>query len=232
MRENHCARKNSWGQGRHPENAGHLRGCPCRRNRPARISNRSSRFRPSSRPCTEPLVGREFCCRPAVVIVSLTVIGLMISSILTLTDCRWRQVFRSASGDADVLPVELGPHLVGAMDEQVLLVDPVDLADEFDIALRPCRRPPPLGDPIGVRGDPATVLTEHPADRLDPERVAMRVDERDHFWDVASSSAPTKADAASGLAGFASGPARRSSNPAGDRCRSPRGEPRSAGSHD
>src|SRR5690606_10191697 len=44
--------------------------------------------------------------------------------------------------------------------------------------------------------DPAAVLTQHPADRLDPEAVAMVVDERDQRLDWRSSSAPKKADAA------------------------------------
>jgi hypothetical protein len=38
-----------------------------------------------------------------------------------------------------------------------------------------------------------------PADRLDPERLAVRVDERDYLLDWRSSSAPKKADAASEL---------------------------------
>src|SRR5690606_5746079 len=55
---------------------------------------------------------------------------------------------------------------------------------------------PLLRRPVGVRGDPTTVLTQHGADRLDPETVPVVVDERDYFFDWRSSSAPKKADAA------------------------------------
>ena len=78
-----------------------------------------------------------------------------------------------AAGDPDALPVELGPDLVGPIDVEVLGVDPGDLGLQLLVADRPRRRRPLLGHPVGVRGDLAAVLGEHPADRLDPEAVPV-----------------------------------------------------------
>jgi hypothetical protein len=36
-----------------------------------------------------------------------------------------------------------------------------------------------LSDPVGVRGDPTAVRTEHPVNRRDPEDPAVRIDEPD-----------------------------------------------------
>ena len=46
-----------------------------------------------------------------------------------------------------------------------------------------------LVSPIGARGDRQFVLAEHPADRLDPEAVPMRVDVVDDHRSRRSSSA-------------------------------------------
>jgi hypothetical protein len=46
------------------------------------------------------------------------------------------QPFDRAAGHADVLSVELGPDLVGAIDEQVLVINPLDLHDELGVAHR------------------------------------------------------------------------------------------------
>ena len=59
-----------------------------------------------------------------------------------------------------------------------------------------------LGHPIGVRGDLAAVLCEHPADRLDPEAVAVFVDEGDYLGGRGSSSRAKKAEAAFKIGGF------------------------------
>ena len=106
------------------------------------------------------------------------------------------QPLHGAARDADAFPVELGPHLVGAVDEQVLGVDPADLHDQLGVPAGPLRRRPLAGHPVGVRGDLAAVLGEHPADRLDPEPVPVGVDEGDHLGDWRSSSAPKKCAAA------------------------------------
>ena len=107
------------------------------------------------------------------------------------------QPLDGASSDADVLSVELCPDLVGAIDEQVLAHRPV--GSPRPVPRRARARADGgrlLGDPIRVRGDLAAVLGEHSADRLDPEPVAVCVDERDYLFDWRSSSAPKKADAA------------------------------------
>src|SRR5690606_31986427 len=101
-----------------------------------------------------------------------------------------------AAGDPDAVLVELVPDLVGAVHRQVLFEDPSDLRHQLGVAQRSLRGLALLGNVVGVRGDPAAVLTQHPADRLDPEAVAMVVDERDQRLDWRSSSAPKKADAA------------------------------------
>src|SRR5699024_8946024 len=72
---------------------------------------------------------------------------------------------------------------------------PGDLGLQLGVTLRPRRRGPLLGNPIGVRGDPTAVLTQHPADRLGPETLLMSADECHYFFDWRSSSAPKKADA-------------------------------------
>ena len=61
---------------------------------------------------------------------------------------------------------------------------------------RPGRRRPLLMGVVGVRGDLAAVLGEHPADRLDPETPPVSVDEGDYLCDWRSSSAPKKVAAA------------------------------------
>ena len=58
------------------------------------------------------------------------------------------------------------------------------------------RRRPLLVGVVGVRGDLAAVLGQHPADRLDPEPVPVSVDEGDYLCDWRSSSAPKKCAAA------------------------------------
>ena len=102
------------------------------------------------------------------------------------------QALDGAAGHPDALPVELGPDLVGAIDVEVLGVDPGDLDLELLVADGPGRRRTLLGHPIGVRGDLAAVLGEHPADRLDPEAVPVLVDEGDYLGCRRSSSAPKK----------------------------------------
>ena len=95
----------------------------------------------------------------------------------------------------DALPVQLGPDLVGPIDVEVLGVDPGDLDLQLFVADGPGRRRALLGHPVGVRGDLAAVLGEHPADRLDPEAIPVSVDVGDYLGCRRSSSAPKKAAA-------------------------------------
>ena len=103
------------------------------------------------------------------------------------------QPLHGAASDADALTVELRPHLVGAINRQVLGMHPGDLAFEVLIADRSRRRPPLPVRPVSVRGDLAAVLGQHRADRLDPETCPV---EGHYLLDWRSSSAPKKADAA------------------------------------
>lgn len=48
------------------------------------------------------------------------------------------QTFDGATRNTDVLRIQLGLHLVGAIHEQVLGVDPVDPDDQFSITRRAC----------------------------------------------------------------------------------------------
>jgi len=94
-----------------------------------------------------------------------------------------------AASDVEAFPPQLPPDLAHAVDAEVLL----EHASHFDlqgfIALGPGRQPgriAPLGDMavVGGRGD-----RQHLADRLDPMRLAVIVDEGDHGLNRRSSSA-------------------------------------------
>jgi hypothetical protein len=97
-----------------------------------------------------------------------------------------------AAGDPGAFPVELDPDLVGSVDVEVVAVDPGDLDLQLLVPQRSGRRGPLLRHPVRVRGDLATVLGEHPADRLDPEAASVSVDVGDYFRCWRSSSAPKK----------------------------------------
>src|SRR5271170_125491 len=97
---------------------------------------------------------------------------------------------RSTVQRATLMPsVELSPDLVGPIDVEVLGVDPGDLAPKFFVADGSSGRRALLGYPVGVGGDLAPVLGEHPADRLDPEAFPVGVDVRHYFGCRRSSSA-------------------------------------------
>ena len=106
------------------------------------------------------------------------------------------QPLDGAAGNPNVLPVELGPDLVGAIHEEVLVEHPLDLDLQLLITNSPRRRRPVLGNVIGVRGDPDAMLTQDVTDRLDPEPVPMGINKGHYFFDWRSSSAPKKAEAA------------------------------------
>src|SRR5262249_12317641 len=89
-------------------------------------------------------------------------------------------------------PVELMPDFVGTIDLQVGLPDPFDLRHQNVIALSAHaaqRRVAPLGriSPVARRGD-----LQRLADRLDPVRVAMLINEIPHHLQRRSSSAWAK----------------------------------------
>ncbi|MNX85066.1 hypothetical protein D3C86_1168920 [compost metagenome] len=94
-----------------------------------------------------------------------------------------------ATGHRNAITVQLLPDLVGAIDLHVGLPDALDMRDQNIVTpgsgtaqggIAPLRRV----TPIARRGDP-----QHLADRLDPEAVAVLVDEGSHHFNRRSSSA-------------------------------------------
>ena len=97
-----------------------------------------------------------------------------------------------AAGDDDAFPAQLLPDFAGPVHGEVLVPDPLDLSSEPDIALGAARACLGMGltrlmPVIGGRGD-----REDLADRLDPVRLTMRVDEGHHSLGRRSSSACAK----------------------------------------
>ena len=83
-----------------------------------------------------------------------------------------------AAGNPDPVDVvEVVPHLVRSVGDEVLLVDPRDHRPQFRVANRSRRWRPAPRRVVGRRGDPDAVLTQDVTDRLDPEPVTMTIDE-------------------------------------------------------
>jgi hypothetical protein len=59
-----------------------------------------------------------------------------------------------------------------------------------------------LGSPVGARGDPHAVLTQHATGRLDPEDLAVLVDEGHYLGGRGSRSSAKKLDAAVRVGGL------------------------------
>ena len=97
-----------------------------------------------------------------------------------------------ASGDIEALAAQLPPDLPDAVDPPVLFEYPQDLGAQGRVSTCPIRQPRWFSPPrqmviVGGRGD-----RQNLADRLDPVRIPMRVDERHHHFDRRSSSAIAK----------------------------------------
>jgi hypothetical protein len=102
------------------------------------------------------------------------------------------QTCNRAAGDIEALALQLPPDLANAVDAEVRLEHTLDLVLQGCIPSCPSRQPGginALGDMVvvGRRGD-----RQHLADRLDPMRLAVIVDERDHGLNRRSSSAWAK----------------------------------------
>jgi hypothetical protein len=78
----------------------------------------------------------------------------------------------------------LTPHLVDAVDVEVLLVDPDDLRCELGVTEGTVRQGTPDGCVVGGGGE-----LQDPADRLDPELLAVRFDVEDYLAGRSSSAA-------------------------------------------
>jgi len=100
------------------------------------------------------------------------------------------EALHRAAGDWAALAVQLPPHLAGAIDPEVVVIDPADLSLQPGVADRTSRRWSLLAGVVGGRGD-----RQQPADRLDPKPVLVTVDVGDHLAGRRSSSAPKKAAA-------------------------------------
>src|ERR687885_1197899 len=107
-----------------------------------------------------------------------------------------------AAGDLEALALQLPPDLAHAIDPEVLVEHALDLALEHLVSFGPLGAPGRIAALGGVlvvsgRGD-----RQHPADRLDPVGLTMRVDEGDHGLKRRSSSALAKKTAALSLGSF------------------------------
>ena len=103
------------------------------------------------------------------------------------------QPLHGAPGRRDALPIELVPHLPGAVPLAAVLPDAQDLLLQRGFADRPGRRRPRPGRVIPRRRDAHAALAQRPADRLDPELVPEGLDEGHHQGYRWPSSAAKKA---------------------------------------
>ena len=95
-----------------------------------------------------------------------------------------------AAPDRRPFALQLPPHLAGPVDAEVLGMHAPDLRHQLRIPQRARRRRSLLGRVVRGRGE-----LQRRADRLDPEAIAVRVDERNYLVCRRSSSAPKKAAA-------------------------------------
>ena len=109
--------------------------------------------------------------------------------------------------------VEHLAHPIAAPADHRAAMHPANMLQHLGVTPGPRRWRAGLGRVERRRGDLATVLGEHPADRLDPEPFPMIIDERDHHGSRGSSSRAKKDDAANkiSLARFNSRTSRSSS---------------------
>ena len=124
--------------------------------------------------------------------MSLTVVRIGLPRMMPFEAHGLHQAGHRAAGDVEALALQLPPDLANAVDAEVRLEHASDLDLQSLIPLRPSRQPggiDALGDMVvvGRRGD-----RQHLADRLDPMRLAVIVDERDHGLNRRSSSAWAK----------------------------------------
>src|SRR5690606_31246724 len=101
-----------------------------------------------------------------------------------------------AARHLDSFTVQLPPDLTDAVDAVVVGVHPADVLLELLISQGTGAGPPALGGVVGAGCDLQSVCGQHPADRLDPEHLLERVDERYERLCGRSSSAAKKAEAA------------------------------------
>src|SRR5690606_9438335 len=102
------------------------------------------------------------------------------------------QPFDSAAGDFEAFALQLPPDFTRPINAEVLIEHPLDLHSKFRIALRARRyrlrmRTPMHTEAIGRWGD-----RQYTADRLDPIRRPVLINESNHVLNRRSSSACAK----------------------------------------
>ena len=104
----------------------------------------------------------------------------------------------------DLIAADVMPGAAGGLPQFASTVDPVIVLPQLRhdrshhrIPLGPCRGGPRLGRVVGARGHRHACAAQDRADGLDPELVAVGVDEGDYFLCWRSSSAPKKLAAVS-----------------------------------
>src|ERR1700682_3515850 len=102
------------------------------------------------------------------------------------------QPCHGAAGNIVTLTLQLPPDLAHAIDAEVLLEHPLNFWLQGVIPSRSRRQPGRIGAPGGMRMVGRWGDRQHPADRLDPIRRAVIVDEGDHGLCRRSSSARAK----------------------------------------
>src|SRR4029077_4556896 len=102
------------------------------------------------------------------------------------------QASDSAAGHVLAFALQLTTNLPHAIDLEVLIDHPCDLRHQVGIALRPRRQPRRISPSGGIGVIGRWGDRQHLADRLDPIRPAVIVDERDHGLGRRSSSAWAK----------------------------------------
>ncbi len=98
-----------------------------------------------------------------------------------------------AAGHVVAVAAQMQPHLPGSVaGDEALLPGGGDQLNDLRIPQRSLR----AGATARRRGDRGAVLAQHAADRLDPEHIAVLIDERGQNFGGRSSSAAKKAEAA------------------------------------
>src|SRR5580693_5517312 len=102
------------------------------------------------------------------------------------------QPCHGAAGNIAAFTLQLPPDLAHAIDTEVLLDHPLNIWLQGVIPSRSRRQPGRIGAPGGMRMVGRWGDRQHPADRLDPIRPAVIVEEGDHGLCRRSSSARAK----------------------------------------
>ena len=116
-----------------------------------------------------------------------------------LEPCDAHRPFDGAEGDLDVFTIQCGVDLPRPVDTETRCVHHLDVFGQLRIQDRACGRQVGLRGVVGVRGDLHARVVQDPAERLDPEPVAVPVDVLDEhpgrhpgYFSLRSSSAAAR----------------------------------------